>query len=65
MAKIDKDLKAKLDSLNDEQVDRKVAELRVTIPDLNAQLDYLSRSQRDRRHAAAKKALDVSRRNPT
>lgn len=63
--KIDKELKAKLDALTDEQVDRKVAELRTVIPDLNLQLDYLARSQRDRRHAAARKALDQAIRKET
>lgn len=62
MAKIDKDLKAKFDSLNDAQLERKVDELKQTIPDLNAQLDYSARLLRERRHAAAKRAIDDARR---
>lgn len=61
MAKIDKELKAKLDVLTDDQLERKVNELKQTIPDLNIQLDYTARLLRDRRHAAARKALDDAR----
>lgn len=65
MAKLDKALKAKLDSLNDEQLARKVEELKQTIPQLNEQLDYACRMQRDRRAVEAKKALDDARKRGT
>lgn len=60
--KLDKALKAKLDSLNDDQLSRKVDELKQTIPELNEQLDYSARMLRDRRNIAARKALDDARR---
>lgn len=62
MAKVDSGLKARFDALTDEQLDRKVQELKQTIPDLNAQLDYAARMQRDRRAAALRKAIDDARR---
>lgn len=58
---MDKALKAKFDALNDEQLARKVDELKQTIPALNEQLDYAARMLRDRRAAAAKKAIDDAR----
>lgn len=61
MAKLDNTLKAKFDALNDEQLARKVDELKQTIPNLNEQLDYAARMLRDRRAAAARKALDDAR----
>lgn len=63
MAKIDKDLKIKIDALTDEQLERKVEELKQTIPDLNVQLDYTARLLRDRRQIAYKKAIDDVRRS--
>lgn len=60
MSKIDKVLKAKFDALTQDQLDRKVVELKHTIPELNAQLDYAVAVQRARRHAAARKAVDDS-----
>lgn len=62
MAKIDKDLKARFDALTDEQLERKVDELKQTIPDLNEQLDYTNRMLKVRRKDAIKKAIDDSRR---
>lgn len=58
---MDKALKARFDALNDDQLARKVVELKQTIPQLNEQLDYASRMLRDRRAAAAKKAIDDAR----
>lgn len=63
MPKLDKTLQAVLDNLTDEQLDRKVTELRQTIPQLNMQLDYAATRLRERRHIAAKKALDDARRS--
>lgn len=65
MAKLDKGLQAKFEALNDEQLERKVAELKQTIPHLNEQLDFASRMLRDRRAAALKKATeDARKRSP-
>lgn len=61
MAKLESALKAKFDALTDEQLGRKVDELKQTIPHLNEQLDYAARMLRDRRAAAARKALDNAR----
>lgn len=63
MAKLDKDLKIRFDLLSDEQLERKVAELKQTIPDLMEQLDYTSRMLKVRRRDAIKKAIDDSRRS--
>lgn len=63
MSKLDKALQVVFDNLTDDQLDRKVTELRQTIPQLNMQLDYAASRLRERRHAAAKKALDDSRRS--
>lgn len=65
MAKLDNTLKAKFDALNDEQLARKVDELKQTIPSLNEQLDYAARMLRDRRAAAARKAVDDARKQRT
>lgn len=62
---MDKVLKSRFDSLDDEQLARKVAELKQTIPALNEQLDYANRMLRDRRAAAAKKAIDDARKRNT
>lgn len=62
---MDKALKARFDTLDDEQLARKVAELKQTIPALNEQLDYANRMLRDRRAAAAKKAIDDARKRST
>lgn len=61
MAKIDKAVQARLAGFTDEQLDRKVQELKQTIPELNAQLDFAVRLQRDRRAAALRKAVDDAR----
>lgn len=65
MAKLDNTLKAKFDALNDEQLARKVDELKQTIPQLNEQLDYAARMLRDRVAAARRKALDDARKQRT
>lgn len=65
MAKLDKALKAKFDSLNDEQLARKVDELKQTIPELNEQLDYAARMLRDRRAIAATKLIEDARKRRT
>lgn len=61
MAKLEKDLKAKLEALNNDQLERKVDELRQTIPQLNEQLDFASRMLRDRRAAETKRILEDAR----
>lgn len=58
MAKLDKVLAATIDHLTDEQLERKVSELRETIPHLNLQLDHAYMRLRERRVAATKKQLD-------
>lgn len=63
MSKVDHDTKARIDAFTDEQLAKKVDQLKHIIPQLNAELDYAARVQRDRRHAAARKALDDARRS--
>lgn len=65
MAKLDKGLQAKFEALSDDQLERKVAELKQTIPHLNEQLDFASRMLRDRRAAALKKATEHARHRST
>lgn len=62
MSKVDHETKARIDAFTDEQLERKVDQLKHTIPQLNAELDYAARLQRDRRHAAARKVLEDARR---
>jgi len=62
MPKLDKALQVTFDSLTDDQLARKADELKDTIPQLNMQLDHVTMRLKERRHAAAKKALDDSRR---
>lgn len=64
MAKLSKELKIRFDLLNDEQLERKVDELKQTIPELMEQLDYTNRMLKVRRKDAIKKAIDDSRRSP-
>lgn len=61
MAKIDKQLQAQINALSDDQLGRKVDELKLRIPELNATLDYSSRLLRERRAAALKRAVDAAR----
>lgn len=65
MAKLDKGLQAKFAALSDDQLARKVEELKQTIPHLNEQLDFASRMLRDRRAAALKKATEDARKRST
>jgi hypothetical protein len=62
MAKLDKTLAVVIDSLTDEQLERKVTELKDTIPQLNLQLDHASMRLKERRAAAMKKKVDDARR---
>lgn len=61
MSKVDKEVRARIDQLSDEQLDRKVKGLRETIATLNVELDYAARSLRDRRAAAFKAAQKRAR----
>lgn len=63
MSKVSKEIKLRIDQLNDEQLDRKVDHLRKVIPELNEELDYAARIQRDRRKAAQKAALEEALRH--
>lgn len=65
MARLDKALQIRFDLLNDDQLERKVDELKQTIPQLMEQLDYTSRMLKVRRRDAIKKAIDDARRNRT
>lgn len=62
MAKVDKDVKVRVDALTDEQLDRKVDHLRQTIPALNTELDYAARVQKDRRRASLQAKIDEAKR---
>lgn len=61
MSKVSKEVKVRIDSFSDEQVERKVEHLRKTIPELQEELDYASRSLRDRRKLALQKKVDEAR----
>lgn len=61
MSKASKEIKARIDALTDEQLERKVDNLRSTIPDLQEELDYASRALRDRRKAALQRKINDAR----
>lgn len=61
MSKASKEIKARIDALTDEQVERKVDNLRATIPQLQEELDYASRALRERRKAALRRSIDETR----
>lgn len=56
MPRVDKEIKARVDALNDEQLERKVKDLRGTITLLNEEVDYAARTLRDRRNRALREA---------
>lgn len=62
MSKASKEVKARIDALTDEQLERKVDNLRADIPKLQEELDYASRALRDRRKAALQRGIDEARR---
>jgi len=61
VSKASKEIKARIDALTDEQLERKVDNLRSTIPDLQEELDYAARTLRDRRKAALQKKINDAR----
>lgn len=61
MSKASKEIKARIDALTDDQVERKVENLRATIPQLQEELDYASRTLRDRRKAALQRKVNETR----
>lgn len=61
MSKASKEIKARIDALTDEQLERKVNNLRSDIPKLQEELDYASRTLRDRRKAALRKKINDAR----
>jgi hypothetical protein len=61
VSKASKEIKARIDALTDEQLERKVDNLRSTIPDLQEELDYASRALRDRRKAALQRKINDAR----
>ncbi len=56
MPRIDKDVKARVDVLSVDQLERKVKDLRETITLLNEEVDYAARILRDKRNRALREA---------
>ena len=50
MSRASKEIRRRIDQLTDEQLERKVKDLRETIPALQEELDYAARMLRDRRN---------------
>lgn len=61
MAKASKEVRARIDALTDDQLVRKVDNLRTDIPKLQEELDYATRTLRDRRKAALQRRIDEAR----
>lgn len=61
MAKVSKEIRSRIDSLDEEQLERKVTHLRETIPQLQEELEYASRLWRDKRKAALQRKIDDSK----
>lgn len=59
--KASKEVRARIDALTDEQLARKVDNLRADIPKLQEELDYATRALRERRKTALQRKIDESR----
>lgn len=61
MSKASKEVRARIDALTDEQLARKVDNLRADIPKLQEELDYAARTLRDRRKNALQRSINETR----